>query len=82
MFANDSSVIQIVNKDISLCAAKMNKDLDCINNWAVQWLVSINTTKKHFHVFYNQKTHTYPPLKPGTVTQDQVFSHKHLGVTK
>ncbi len=35
MFADDSSVFHIVNKDISLCAAKMNKDLDCINNWAL-----------------------------------------------
>ncbi len=45
MFADDSSAFHIVNRDISLCAAMMNKDLDCINNWAVQWLVSINATK-------------------------------------
>ncbi len=32
MFADDSYVFHIVNKDISLCAVKMNKDLDCTNN--------------------------------------------------
>ncbi len=37
--------------------------------------------KHHFHAFCNQKTLTYPPLKQGTVTLHQVFSHKHLGVT-
>ncbi len=62
MFA-DSSVFHIVNKDISLCAAKMNKDLDCINNWALQRLVCINVIKTIFMLFYNQKTQTYPPTK-------------------
>ncbi len=51
MFADDSSVLHIVNNNISSCAAKMNKDLDCINNWAVQWLVSINAVTKTFSCF-------------------------------
>ncbi len=58
MFADDASVFNIVNKYISLCAAKMNKDLDCINNWAVQWLVFINATKT-FLCFLQPK---YPAL--------------------
>ncbi len=81
MFADDSSVFHIVNKDISLCAAKMNKDLDCINNWAVQLLVSIDATKTIFMFFTTKRPRPIPPLKLGTVTLHKVFSHKHLGVT-
>ncbi len=80
MFVDNSSVFHIVNKEISLCAAKMNNDLGCINNWAVQWLVSINATKTIFMLF-TTKRQTYPPLKLGTVTLHRMFSHKHLGVT-
>ncbi len=43
----------------------MNKDLDNINNWDVQWLVFINATKKHFYGFYNQNTQAYPPTRTG-----------------
>ncbi len=81
MFANDSSVFHIVNKDISLCAARMNKDLDCINNWAVQWLVSINATKNIFMLFTTKRPRPTPLLTLGTVTLHQVFCPKHLGVT-
>ncbi len=81
MFADDSSVFHIDNKDISLCAAKMNKDLDCIHNWAVQWLVSINATKNIFMLFTTKRPRPIPPLKLGTVNLHQVFSHKQLGVT-
>ncbi len=74
-------MFHIVNKDISLCAAKMNKDLDCINNRAAQWLVSINATKTIFIIFTTKRPRPIPPLKLRTVTLHQVFSHKHLGVT-
>ncbi len=67
--------------NISLCEAKMNKDLDCINNCTVQWLVSINATKNVFMLFTTKRPRPIPPLKMGTVTLHQVFSHKHLGVT-
>ncbi len=59
----------------------MNKDLDCINNWAVQWLVSINATKTIFMFFTTKRHRPIPPLKLGTVILHQVFSHNHLGVT-
>ncbi len=32
-------------------------------------------------LFTTKKNQTYPPLKVGTVTLHQVFSHKHLRVT-
>ncbi len=81
IFADNSYVFHIVNKDISLCAAKMNKDLDCINNWAVQWLVFINATNTIFMLFTTKRPRPIPPLKLGTLTLHQMFSHKPLGVT-
>ncbi len=74
-------LFHIVNQDISLCAAKMNKDLDCIHNWAVQWLVSINATKTIFMFFTTKRPKPIPPRKLGKMTLHQVLSHKHLGVT-
>ncbi len=65
---DDSFVFHIVNKDISLCAAKINMDLDYRNNWAVQWLVSINATKTIFMLFTTKRPRPIPPLKLGTVT--------------
>ncbi len=50
----------------NLCAAKMNKDLDCINNLAVQWLVSINATKTILMLFTTKRPRPIPPLKLGT----------------
>ncbi len=59
----------------------MDKDLDCINNWAIQWLVSINaTTKTIFMLCTTKRPKRMPPLKLGTLTLHQVFSHKHLGL--
>ncbi len=52
-----------------------------LNEWAVQWLVSINATKNIFMLFTTKRPRPIPPLKLGTVTLHQVFSHKHLGVT-
>ncbi len=60
MLADDSSVSHIVNKDISLCAAKRNKDLDCINKWAVQRLVSINAMKTIFMLFTIKRPRPIP----------------------
>ncbi len=59
----------------------MNKDLDCINNGDVQWLVSINAAKTISMLFTTKRPRPIPTLKLGTVTLNQVFSHKHLGVT-
>ncbi len=59
----------------------MNKDLDYINNWAAQWLVSVNATTTIFMLFTTKRPRPIPSLKMGTVTLHQVFSHKHLGVT-
>ncbi len=73
MFDDDSSVFHIVNKYISLCAAKMNKDLDCINNWSVQWLVSINTTKT-FSCFLQPKD---PDLFPHQKITDEQNGFRH-----
>ena len=60
----------------------MNRDLETINKWAKQWLVTINAIKTIFMLFTTLKRpQPVPPLQLGTVTLRQVFSHKHLGVT-
>ena len=82
LFADDSSIFHNVNNDITACTNKMNKDLEIINKWAHKWLLSINAIKTIFILFSTKRPHqTIPPLKLGMSTLQQVFSHKHLGLT-
>jgi hypothetical protein len=81
LFADDSSIFHKVNNDIFECACKMNNDLELINKWANQWLVSINAIKTISTLFTTKRPKPIPPLKLGSVTLRRVFSHKHLGLT-
>ncbi len=45
---------------------KMNKDLNCINNWAVQWQVSINATKTFSMLFMTKSPRPIPLLYGST----------------
>lgn len=81
LFADDSSIFHIVNNDIYGSVNKMNKDLCSVNDWAGQWLVSINVPKTVSMFFSTKRKHIkLPPIKLGGTTLLQVFSHKHLGL--
>ncbi len=59
----------------------MKKDLELINKWAIQWLVTINAIKTVFMLFSTKIPNLkLLPLKLGNSSLTQVFSHKHLGL--
>ncbi len=51
LFADDSSIFHNVNNNMTHCMQAMNKDLELINKWANQWLVTINAIKTVFMLF-------------------------------
>ncbi len=51
LFADDTSMVKVVNNNILQAAKIINEDLDKINLWTKKWLVSVNTTKTIFMLF-------------------------------
>ncbi len=59
----------------------MNNDLELINKWANQWLVTINAIKTVFMLFSTKRPNLkLLPLKLRNSSLTQVFSYKHLGL--
>jgi hypothetical protein len=82
LFADDSSIFHNVNRNLRECIIRMNRDLEIVNKWAKQWLVTINAIKTVFMLFSTTRPNLQvSPLRLGTSTLVQVFSHKHLGLT-
>ena len=81
LYANDTSLFQVVN-DPSLTAASINQDLIRIQSWARDWLVTINAGKTKSTIFSTKRNKPqHQPLFHDNAPIDDVYSHKHLGVT-
>ena len=83
MFADDSSLFSsICGGDATETVQELNQDLDCIEDWAKKWLISINPTKTVAMLFSLKKTPSFiPPLYLGDKQISLVPSHSHLGMT-
>ena len=82
LFADDSSLFcPIINGSAAAAVHKINSDLDKINHWARQWLVTINA-KKTFAMLFSRKTNPtqIPPLILNGTILEFVDKHKHLGI--
>ena len=81
LYANDTSLFQVVN-DPSLTAASINQDLIRIQSWARDWLVTINARKTKSIIFSTKRNKPqHQPRFYDNAHIDDVYSHKHLGVT-
>ncbi len=81
LFADDSSIFHNVNNSMIHCMRAMNKDLELINKWVNQWLVTINAIKTVCMLFSTKRPNLkLLPLKLGNSSVTQVFSHKHLSL--
>ena len=80
LFADDTSLYIVVdNPDTS--AVLLNNDLDQINKWSRQWLVSFNPANTEYLTISNKiKKPVHPSLIFDSVHLKEVESHKHLGV--
>ena len=81
LFADDTSLFVIIDKDENESIQKLNRDLDRISNWAKTWLVTFNPDKtKSLHVSLKPNTN-HPSLYFDNHELKIVDTHKHLGIT-
>jgi hypothetical protein len=68
--------------DPCLTADRLNHDLECIKAWTKDWLVTINPDKTKSMIFSLKRLRpNHPPLFFNNNEIQEVFNHKHLGVT-
>ena len=81
LFADDTSLLDIVDKPDS-SSLRLNRDLETLNAWATQWLVTFNASKTDVITFSTKRNSiAYPPLYLNNVELATVDSHSHLGLT-
>lgn len=80
LFADDTHMYDI-DTNINNSVARLNNDLQSLQNWACQWQVTFNPDKTVYMIFSRQKeTPAHDPLTFSGVHINEVQSHKHLGV--
>lgn len=81
LFADDSSLFHKINKNINRCIELVNHDLEAIDKWSEQWLVTINVTKTVCMLFSRSRPNfKLPPIRLGNNYLTQVYNHTHLGL--
>ena len=81
LFVDDSSLLAISNDPVQ-AAADLNHDLNKMNSWAKQWLMTFNASKTVSMSFYTTKIPTnLPQLLLNNVSINEVNEHTHLGLT-
>ena len=78
LFAVDTSLLDIVDKPDS-SSFRLNRDLETLNVWATQWLVTFNASKTDAITFPQNRT-VYPILYLNNVELATIDSHSHLGL--
>ena len=80
LFADDTSLYIIVDDPIQ-AAEQLNSDLEKVNRWAKQWLVTLNPGKSEYILFSRKVNKPYhPPVLMDQKQINEVTSHKHLGI--
>ena len=67
LFADDTSLFNIVDDPVTAAAGCSNTDLDKISNWASMWLVTFNLSKTET-LLYSRKPNR--PLHPPVFMQN------------
>ena len=80
LFADDTSLFLKVD-NIDEATSQLNTDLQTINSWAKQWLVTFNPDKTK-SLFVTLKKNINPsPLTFDGHRLEEITKHKHLGIT-
>ena len=81
LFADDTSLMEAI-KNITESFNKINRDLQRIQSWANQWLVTFNAVKTVFmYITLKQTRPLLPNLYFNNSQITEVTSHTHLGLT-
>ena len=80
LFANDTSLMEeIINPATSFY--KLNQDLDTLNEWSKQWIVTFNASKTELLIISKKcGRQMYLPLYLNNTAINEVTVHKHLRV--
>ena len=80
LFADDTSLFIIVDNPTT-AALCLNLDVGKLSRWAAIWLVTFNPSKNE-SLLISRKINTpiHPPLYMQNVQNQEVSSHKHLGL--
>ena len=79
----DDTTLYVTTNDLNNSSVMLNKDLQSINSWANQWLVTFCPDKTvYMYMSSKKKEHQqHPPLLFNGKVLNQVENHKHLGMT-
>jgi hypothetical protein len=81
IFADDTSLFEIVKKNIHRATDLLNRDLDRINSWCNKWLIRINVSKTKCMLFSRKRQPTAAlPMYLNNQVIESVNVHKHLGM--
>ena len=81
LYADDTSLFEVVD-DPTLTAVNLNNDLERINAWTRDWLVTINSCKTKSIIFSVKRIKpSHPNIYFNNQIIENVSNHKHLGVT-
>ena len=81
MFADDTSLFSIVQNEHST-GRNLNKDLEKVRMWALQWKMQLNADKTEGVIFSWKKSRPrHPVLKLWTDEIKASLEHTHLGMT-
>jgi hypothetical protein len=81
LYADDTFLLEIVD-NLSPSDSRLNKDLNSINQWSMEWLMELNPTKCESITFSTKHNRLPQPILylNGTALRE-VDSHSHLGLT-
>ena len=85
LFADETSLFSVVH-DISTSASDINNDLTLISNWAFQWKMSFNPSKRtrkqaQETIFSRKKMKSsHPSVYFNNIPVSSTSVHKHLGM--
>lgn len=81
LFADDTILFNVVDSPVT-SSEILNRDLETINKWAQQWLVSFNPNKTELlYITKKRNPPTYPPITFNHVQINEVDRVRHLGLT-
>ena len=80
LFADDSSLFYAAAR-LSDITGIINHDLIMLSNWAIQWLVKLNSLKTEAVLFTLKYFEAFPQLIFDNTPIKFVEDHKHLGIT-
>ena len=80
LFADDTSIYLKID-DPTVGATVLNGDLERINQWAKTWLVTFNPQKTETLALTTKKNPPLPTLSLDNTPIQEVFEHRHLGLT-